>query len=1089
MMTTMRSQMYCLLALVGCFWVSIMPGWAQSFNTEFGKNRVQYSDDFKYWNVYETENFLTYFYGKARNVAIPTIQMAELYHDEIQSILEHKTNQKIQIIVYKNLADLKQSNVGLSDAFVSKTGETKIVGNRMFVYFDGDHQHLRRQIKEGIASVYLNSMLFGSTLQEIVQNAVLLDLPAWYKDGIVSYCARSWDYLLDDELRDILSQDPSRYYDFRNLSDDYPGIAGHSLWYYIDRNYGRSSIANLLYLTKITRDMESSFLYVLGVSYETVVREWSDYYLGYYEQEQGKTDDSAGEPPVDLKNKDYVPVSQMQIRPDGSAMVYAYNDIGKVKVVWRDLLTGEEETLWRYGYRNRLQATDYNYPVLSWHPRAPIVSIIYQDRDKIYLRRINLGKDEEEIQTIPGNINRVYGAISIDDDNYILIANTNGFSDLYLYNANTRSSTAISEDYYDDLDIAGGTYGGKKGFFWSSNRGSDLSFDKVSLDTILPTGDRDIYFYDLQGGEASRVTATPDKDERQPRQATSDILTYLHAGTGMRNLYAHQLTSGQVYPITNVDRNIILHEKHPSTDQHLMMYYYDGAYQIYQPRLDYTQRVNIYKSPFAQSRDTEPLILLETETDDLKDEDVIKSDYLFQTEYTDPPQLETIDIRGPEDDQEDPWQLPSYEDLAPVDDAVLAFNPARIVASRLRFRLDNFTTKFDNEVLFDGLESSIGDQNNINANPAGILIKGNVRDIFEDHEIEVGARFPTTFDGSEYFLVYDNNKKLIDHRYALYRRAFTGGIDDTVLPAVRTRKTSWLGLHRLRYPFDVYRSVRLTTTLRQDRFHLQSTDLATFQAPVTRENRIGVRAEYIFDNTLDVALNVKHGTRFKFYAEAINRFGLDVVDGFNFDGSLGFTSVFGFDARHYIPLLKHSVIALRATGATSLGSEQMLYYLGGVNNWVFQRFDESIPQPTDETFAFRTVAPHLRGFRFNIRNGSTFGLINVETRIPVTKYLSRRSVKNPFLRNLQLVLFYDAGMAWHGFNPVGPENPLNTVTITRPPAVEIEVEYFRDPLVMGLGWGVRSTMLGYYIKLDYAWGIETRRVLDPMVYFSIGTDF
>jgi hypothetical protein len=80
-------------------------------------------------------------------------------------------------------------------------------------------------------------------------------------------------------------------------------------------------------------------------------------------------------------------------------------------------------------------------------------------------------------------------------------------------------------------------------------------------------------------------------------------------------------------------------------------------------------------------------------------------------------------------------------------------------------------------------------------------------------------------------------------------------------------------------------------------------------------------------------------------------------------------------------------------------------------------------------------------------------------------------------------------MAWHGLSPTGPDNPLNSVTISRPPAVEIDVEYFRDPLVMGFGAGVRTTLLGYFVKLDYAWGVETRIVQEPRVYFSIGTDF
>ena len=56
---------------------------SQSIQTEFGKNRVQYHDDFKKWWSYETENFITYWYGKGRNVAHTVVQMAELDYNAV----------------------------------------------------------------------------------------------------------------------------------------------------------------------------------------------------------------------------------------------------------------------------------------------------------------------------------------------------------------------------------------------------------------------------------------------------------------------------------------------------------------------------------------------------------------------------------------------------------------------------------------------------------------------------------------------------------------------------------------------------------------------------------------------------------------------------------------------------------------------------------------------------------------------------------------------------------------------------------------------------------------------------------------------
>ena len=98
--------------------------------------------------------------------------------------------------------------------------------------------------------------------------------------------------------------------------------------------------------------------------------------------------------------------------------------------------------------------------------------------------------------------------------------------------------------------------------------------------------------------------------------------------------------------------------------------------------------------------------------------------------------------------------------------------------------------------------------------------------------------------------------------------------------------------------------------------------------------------------------------------------------------------VLGFDARHYERILKHSVLAVRAAGATTFGKERTLYYLGGTDNEVGASFNEEINTPAGN-YAFQTLAANMRGFNRNIRNGTSYALINTELRIP--PYLIVRS--------------------------------------------------------------------------------------------------
>jgi hypothetical protein len=166
-----------------------------------------------------------------------------------------------------------------------------------------------------------------------------------------------------------------------------------------------------------------------------------------------------------------------------------------------------------------------------------------------------------------------------------------------------------------------------------------------------------------------------------------------------------------------------------------------------------------------------------------------------------------------------------------------------------------------------------------------------------------------------------------------------------------------------------------------------------------------------------------------------------------------------------------------------------LFYLGGVENWLFASFDNTIPVPSDKNFAYQTIAANMRGFDYNARNGSSVVLINTELRVPFLRYLSRGKLRSSFLRNLQVVGFLDAGTAWHGRDPFSSENPLNTLTLVSPPTVRVDVKYFRNPVVFGYGAGLRTMLFGYYFKADYAWGWETKRRLDPKLHLSIGTDF
>ncbi|MEQ1747105.1 MAG: hypothetical protein ABMA02_16870, partial [Saprospiraceae bacterium] len=514
--------------------------------TSFGKNRVQYHRQFDEWMHYETQNFDTYWYGDARNIAQSALQMAEMDYALVQQMLEHQMSEKIELLVFSDMTDLKQSNIGEDELFQFHAGETKVLGNKVFVYFDGDHRHLQAQIREGTAGVLLNSMLFGANLQEIVQNAVLLNLPGWYTFGLTAYCGEEWNTEADNQLRDLFLS--GRYDTFDKIARDHPRLAGHAFWYYIAMHFGKGTISNLIYLTRINRSMDAGFLYVLGGGYRRTTDALMKYFRQRYRDEEQGTRRPEATAEVKVKQKRNPAFTQVKISPDGKRIAWATNDIGRWKVWVQDLQTGKRKRLLRGGVRNAQQATDLNYPLLAWHPDNQRLTVLTERRDAPEVVHIDFETRKKEVDILSPEYQRVYSMDYANPVSLVFSACSKGYTDLFLYNTANRNTERLTQDFWDDLDASVAVLDGRKGILFASNRLTD-TLAPLRLDTVLPLGQFDVFFFDLdnRSKELLRLTNTPHADERSPVGLDSSHFAFLSDESGLINRHAGYLETYTAY--------------------------------------------------------------------------------------------------------------------------------------------------------------------------------------------------------------------------------------------------------------------------------------------------------------------------------------------------------------------------------------------------------------------------------------------------------------------------------------------------------------------------------------------------------------
>ena len=227
--STMRKIFPALVAVI----LFTLQAEAQVSTVEFGKNRVQYK---KFnWRYYQTKNFNTYTNEGGLALGKFVAQVAEEELGAIEEFVEYGLQRRANIVIYNSFTDYKQSNIGLGIDWQNTGGVTKLVNNKILLYFDGNLNELRIRLRQGIAQVLVENLLFGDDLGEFASNQALLDLPKWLTDGYVSYVAENWSPVLDDKLKSALLS--GKYRTFYQFAFSEPYLAGHAFWRLIGEQY------------------------------------------------------------------------------------------------------------------------------------------------------------------------------------------------------------------------------------------------------------------------------------------------------------------------------------------------------------------------------------------------------------------------------------------------------------------------------------------------------------------------------------------------------------------------------------------------------------------------------------------------------------------------------------------------------------------------------------------------------------------------------------------------------------------------------------------------------------------------------------
>ncbi|MBU1753113.1 BamA/TamA family outer membrane protein [bacterium] len=154
-----------------------------SAQNEFGKNKVRYNK--VDWKVLKTEHFEVHHDKKTENLARMAASMAEEAYASISQSLRHQVTNPIPFIIFKSHYDFQQTNVITELISPGVGGFSEVMKFRMVIPFMGSFVQLKKVITHELTHVFTYDVLYPDGLESMLSVSAIP--PMWFMEGLAEY--------------------------------------------------------------------------------------------------------------------------------------------------------------------------------------------------------------------------------------------------------------------------------------------------------------------------------------------------------------------------------------------------------------------------------------------------------------------------------------------------------------------------------------------------------------------------------------------------------------------------------------------------------------------------------------------------------------------------------------------------------------------------------------------------------------------------------------------------------------------------------------------------------------------------------------
>lgn len=1061
-MISRQNGVFRLLLLLLLLTISADTMTAQSFS--FGKNRVQYNQ-FD-WRYIQSEHFDIYYY-EAKNYYLAEFSAysLEAAYEQLSKDFRHEIANRIPVIIYASHSEFTETNVvPLPIDAQGIGGVTDKFKNRITMPFQGDFGEFRRILHHELIHAVFNDMFYGGTIQSIIQNDIQLVFPLWFEEGLAEYMALGWDSNTDMFIRDAVMN--TYLPPIPQLRGYFAYRGGQAMWYYIAEEYGREKIGEILQRIKQTRSVEAGMRQSLGIDINELSERWHEWLKKRYWPEITERE-TLREISTHITRREMGGSynTSPAISPQGDRIALITNRRGYFDVVVINSVDGKIlKTLIRGEDNVDFEELNILRPNLSWSPDGRSLALSTRSGGRNDITIVDYESGDIRKIKFPG-LNSIGSVAYSPDGNKIAFDATDGpLPGIYVYDLVAEKLHNLTADVFSDREPSWGP--DSEYIYFVSDRGDRVAVNtwRQHFNMLLNPSLKQTDIFRIRVGDthAERLTRSDEWSEQRPQVTRDNQLFYISDQNGIQNVYVMNLETGGSQPVTDL---------------------LSGVMQMSVSRDGTRMAINAINGGYID------IFLIQNPMNRVKTEALKPNHWAISRRSTSDEQRVPAVGFGREMVARDmssygrtivtevvPQSLDQLVPAAVVSTDTVATEPLPITAdTRFDFRNYVFAEITDPETgepLFEDIFALrdtrtedgryIPNTYRLTFSPdftyaGGALSTGYgvfaltqivFSDLLGDHRIGLASNLVFDLRNSDYMLNYGYYKRrtnLILNYFHTSRNYQTFGGE-----IVRFRYYG--GGINFEYPLNKFERLEYGAsfiTISRDFSNVISYDRSNEKA-----NFLYPQVSYTRDVSRPGFMHPSGGQRYAVSLTGSPPLGGDILQ---------FASVMG-DFRQYIGFGGGWYsLALRASGAASVGRDAQNFFLGGIDNWINYAWSGgNLPIDRLEDIFFTLPATPLRGHLYNSVFGDKFTLFNAEFRFPLVAALLPGPIPIIPLYNITGSAFFDAGTAWQGAEP--------------------------QEILMGTGFGLRTILLGLPFRYDIGWpydGSFGRRVH----YFSLGIDF